>query len=321
VFLVLLTNAAYGQGENNGEDTKSINIALKISIRIASVLILILSSIAAYGIYLRINQYGLTSDRVFASVGALIAFAFGLSYSFSNFSKKGFMPNIATSNIYLSIFECIIFIALMTPIASPDRLGVNSQISRLLAGKTPIDKFDWEYLKIKSGKYGLEAIDKLAQNPKYATIANEVKNLDRDDFYQSKYNNKHTVEVFINLPNRNLIETAKGQKPLPDSFWKQDFKPNIYNIPECLRNPKTAKEKCFARMLDLNHDGIDEIMFIEYRQIYLLTVKNNIWTSIAISADNLDKEYYDKLKNGDFTMAKPEWDDIVVNGKRVKASN
>ncbi len=321
VFLVLLTNAAYGQGEGNGEDGKSINKALKISIRIAAVLTLILSSIAAYGIYLRINQYGLTSDRVFAVVGVLIAFAFGISYSLANFGKTGFMPKIATANIYLSIFECLIFIALMTPIAAPDRLGVNSQIARLMGGKTTIDKFDWEYLKLKSGKYGIMAIDKLALNPKFASIATEVKNLSRDDFYQSKFNNKYVEEIVQNLPNPQLIDTKKSKKQLPQSFWKQEFKTNLYNVPDCLRNPENTKrngEKCFAQMVDLNSDNIDEILFIENRQVYLLEFKDNIWSPVNINAGSLDKEGYEKLKNGDFATAKPEWNDIVIGDNRIR---
>ncbi|WP_240008450.1 DUF4153 domain-containing protein [Pseudaquidulcibacter saccharophilus] len=321
VFLVLLTNAAYGQGEIDGEDGKSINKALKISIRIASVLTLILSSIAAYGIYLRINQYGLTSDRVFAVVGVLIALAFGVSYTFANFGKNGFMPKIAMANIYLSIFECLIFVALMTPLAAPDRLGVNSQISRLVSGKTTIDKFDWEYLKLKSGKYGAAAIDKLTKNPKFASIATEVKNINRDEFYQSKFSNKSNEQIVQNLPNPQLIDTTKSKKQLPESFWKQAFKTNVYNVPNCLRNPESAKqndEKCFAQTIDLNHDNIDEILFVENKQAYLLVFKNNVWTPLFMNGDRLSKDEYAKLKNGDYTLAKPLWDDVIIGDTRVR---
>ena len=331
VFLVLLTNAAYGQGEGNGEDGKSINKALKISIRIAAVLTLILSSIAAYGIYLRINQYGLTSDRVFAVVGVLIAFAFGVSYSLANFgslansNKNGFMPKIATANIYLSIFECLIFIALMTPIAAPDRLGVNSQIARLMNGKTTIDKFDWEYLKLKSGKYGTMAIDKLAQDPKFASIATEVKNLKRDDFYQSKFNyKKHDEEIAQILPDPQLIDATKSKKQLPESFWKQAFKTNLYNVPDCLRNPENTKRnggKCFAQTIDLNHDNIDEILFVENNQAYVLMFKDNIWAPIFIDTVKLSKADYKKLKNGEFTTGKPVWDDVIIGDVHIKVGN
>jgi len=63
---------------------------------------------------------------------------------------------------------------LFTPIADPARLAVDDQVGRLLAGKMSPDKFDFDFLTYKAGRYGSDALTRLAAlkgGPRNAQIA------------------------------------------------------------------------------------------------------------------------------------------------------
>jgi hypothetical protein len=105
VIFVLLINAAYGQGE----EAHKINTILKIAIRIGTLILAIFSVLAAYSLALRIGQYGLTPDRVFALIGVVIAVCFGVAYLAANFGRGIFMANIERANIGMAFVKAAVF--------------------------------------------------------------------------------------------------------------------------------------------------------------------------------------------------------------------
>jgi len=56
----------------------------------------------------------------------------------------------------------LVILALFTPIADPARLAVDDQVGRLLAGQTPPSAFDFQFLYYRSGRYGRDALARLA---------------------------------------------------------------------------------------------------------------------------------------------------------------
>jgi hypothetical protein len=51
---------------------------------------------------------------------------------------------------------------LLTPLADPERLSVNSQMTRLVSGAVPASQFDYQFLRFHSGRFGTNALANLA---------------------------------------------------------------------------------------------------------------------------------------------------------------
>ena len=143
VTLILLINAAYQQGD----DERPVHVVLKLTVRLTSILLLIFAILAAVSLYLRIKQYGFTTERVLALIGVIISVLFGIGYNIVALPSKQWMPGIGKINIGLAIFNVLLLLAILTPIADPTRLSVISQVKRLQNGVVTIEKFDWSFLR------------------------------------------------------------------------------------------------------------------------------------------------------------------------------
>ncbi len=312
MFLVLLINAAYQNGDNE------LNPILKWSIRIASFETLVFAAIAAYSLYLRIDQYGLTHERILALIGVIVANLYGLGYvaaNFININSFSFMPQIKNINIGMAFVKSILFFAILTPIADPSRLSVNSQVSMLLSGKITPEKFDFRFLARESGKYGESALQKLAKdkNPQVALLANkaieENKNYDNYDAPEQK-NLKPAEKIDPN--NFNLIKGAK----LPDSFVTQDIKNRTVILPNCMAFEKPTK-KCDTILIDLNDDKKDEIIIDGDTYLVLYYETKDGWKSqsLYLSDSNIGLQNF---KLGKVEATKPQWNSLKVGDEVIE---
>ncbi|MBN8648224.1 MAG: DUF4153 domain-containing protein [Caulobacterales bacterium] len=306
MFLVLLINAAYQNGDNE------LNPILKWSIRIASFETLVFAAIAGYSLYLRIDQYGLTHERILALIGVIVANLYGVGYVASNFignTSYNFMPEIKNINIGMAFVKSILFFAILTPIADPSRLSVNSQVSMLLKGKTSPEKFDFRFLARQSGKYGEEALNKLTknQNPQIVLLANKAieENKNYDNYDAPEQKNLKSAEK-IDPNNFNLIKGAK----LPDSFVAQDIKNRTIILPNCMAYEKPEK-KCDTILIDLNNDKKDEIIIDGGSYLILFYDTKDGWKSqsLYLSDSNIGLQNF---KLGKVEAAKPEWNSLKV---------
>jgi hypothetical protein len=148
VALVLLVNAAWQQGDAE----RPVHIVLRWSARIACGLLLVFSCLAAYSLWLRIAQYGLTPERVMALVGVIIAVLYGLGYAVAAVIPKGrWLWLLEPVNIGLAFIVMLISLSVLTPIADPYRLSAQSQAGRVNTGQVAAEKFDWRALRFETG--------------------------------------------------------------------------------------------------------------------------------------------------------------------------
>jgi hypothetical protein len=110
--------------------------------------------LAAYALWLRIGQYGLTPDRVFAAAYLVVAAGFTVGYAVAALRPGAWMKTLEPTNLIMAAVSVLLLIALFTPIADPARLSVGSQVKRLETGKVAPDKFDFQFLRFEGGRYG-----------------------------------------------------------------------------------------------------------------------------------------------------------------------
>jgi len=311
VLLVLLINAAYGQGEK----ALKINVILKVTIRVATVILAIFAFLSAYSLGLRINQYGLTPDRVFAGIGVAISVCFGISYLLANFGRGGFMVNIERANIGMAFVKAAVFFAVLTPIANPSKLSVNSQTGRLLANKITPEKFDWHALRFETGKYGTMALVRLARssNSQIREMAIRTQAIKDEDRYAAE---PPEAEVQLRKPQVSQLTIVTNGTALPVSFLNYGFNVNDTSLPICLRETFKSAH-CEAAIVDLNRDNKPEIVLKADYQVFVLQEKNAAWASQNINGFALDANFKRAFDSGEIFAKAPEWDDLVVGNQTI----
>ena len=156
---LILSNAVIG----NGADEESRNPVLRWAAMALALAILPLTVIAAIATGLRISQYGLTPDRLWALTFVVLASAYGLTYIVSLArGRMNWAAYVRPANLNLAFGVAGIALFLATPILSFNALSTRDQIARLESGRTPSDKFDWAALAYDFGEPGKAALRRLS---------------------------------------------------------------------------------------------------------------------------------------------------------------
>jgi len=316
IGFVLLINAAFQQGETD----RKVQVVLKWCVRLAALLLLVFAVLAAWSLGLRINQYGLTIDRTLAGMVVVIALAYGLGYSAAVFWRGSWMELVKPLNIGLAVFKCLVFIAILTPIASPARLSVDNQVKRLASGAVKPDQFDWWLLRDRTGTYGKKALDLLAKSPDKVTAqwATRAK-LNALGARPPRDESNETAEQNARPNLKEILVVSPLSASLPESFINQDFtQPGMMNAIDCLwRKLRENEPKCRAALLDLNGDNRPEILFLEDSDLVVFQETSKGWlvagtkTIMRVGAS----EDFDARK---LQAVQPAYKDLFIGEERIQ---
>jgi hypothetical protein len=159
----LLVNATVG----NAPDEEPRSLWLRHSAMALAAVMLPLGIVAAISIGKRIGQYGLTPERLWASVFVLVALAAGLLYLGALIRRRLDWPeDVRRANIALALGVCGLGLFLALPILSFGAISARSQVARLESGKVSPEKFDWVALRFDFGPAGEREIARLARDAK-----------------------------------------------------------------------------------------------------------------------------------------------------------
>jgi hypothetical protein len=238
-FLILLANAAYQDG------TEKTAVVLKWAARLAGVLLVPITVLAAYGLSLRIGQYGLSPDRIIAAACVLVAAGYAVGYALAAVRPGAWMKALETTNIAMAFVVIAVLLALYTPVADPRRLSVNDQVARLEKGKVKADDFDYEFLRFDSGRFGRKALDRLKANPD-AVVAQRAKVAGALEYRTGNGRRSPTVA------HPRISFYPKGIQPPPGflALYAQE------TSNDCL----LGNLECEARLLDVTGDARPEVL-------------------------------------------------------------
>jgi hypothetical protein len=298
-FLILLANAAYQDG------TERTAVVLKWAARLAGVLLVPITVLAAYGLSLRIGQYGLSPDRIIAGACVLVAAGYALGYAVAAVRPGAWMKTLEATNIAMAFAVIAVLLALFTPLADPRRLSVNDQIARLRAGATTAEAFDYAFLKFDGGRFGRQALDRLQQDPDAAIKAKA-----------------HAAAAMTYKPPSKPAEVRsfdgvkvypKG-KTLPASFAGQAWPPG--DEPYCVY----GAVNCRAVLVDVDADGAEEILLGGGTTFDLYKRGAAAWSKIGQTTQLCPEAAVEKaLEGGDIRMAPSlPGQDIMIGDRRLR---
>jgi hypothetical protein len=261
--LIILINAAYQDG---AEPPHAIP---RWAARIAGLLLIPIVILAAYALWLRVDQYGLTPDRVFATAYLVVAVGFTVGYAIAALRPGPWMKPLEPTNLIMAAVSVLLLIAIFTPIADPARLSVGSQIKRLEAGKVAPDKFDYAFLRFDSGRYGREALDGLKRDkdPEVARRAIEA--------LAPGYNRPPPPAEAPTKLDLSKITVYPAGARLPDDFVNQSWGRDSGSI--CLM----TGSQCPALLLDVDGDGASEVLLASGSDFDVFSKTEGFWRKTA----------------------------------------
>ncbi|MFC0242724.1 DUF4153 domain-containing protein [Rhodopseudomonas telluris] len=312
--LVILINTALQDGArlSAAAPAASMPAALRLSIVAASLVMLPLVALAGYAIALRVAQYGWSNVRIIGTAGAAVAACYAIGYAIAVARRRIATSVLATTNIATSLVVIAIALALLSPFADPARLSVADQVARLKDGRADLDRFSFKYLRFDTGRYGVEALRRLAQDDNAPAIrAKAVAMLER----QSRYDP---------MPEGERIGMIRVAQPpggeLPRDFLTADWSSEkaSYLLPLCL---KSASSSCDAILADLDGDGSDEIILdARTGEATVFRRTDGQWRYFGTLAGSNCKGVGEKLRSGQFALAPSQLKDVEIAGTRLRVT-
>jgi len=311
--LIVLINAAFQNGRAKAA------LAVRVSARVAALLVLPLTAIAIYALGLRVYDYGWTSDRVIAAACLVVASCYALGYAWAAHRYETWLSAIANVNLATAFVVLAVLLALFTPIADPARLSVNNQVARLEKGRTKATAFDFHYLRFEGRRYGQEALARLSQQaagPEAALIRELAAKALRDTDRWQPGTQVPTVSIADN------VKVWPSTTRLPASFAAQKWSPmDDQAILPCLL---TRGSNCDALVLDVDGDGKPEVLLFNagrYTAAPLYTERADGKWVVAGHLDASGSEcapLIEKLKAGQYTLVAPRMKALEVAGQLLQ---
>ncbi|MGP8291875.1 DUF4153 domain-containing protein [Halomonas sp. AOP43-A1-21] len=194
---------------------------LRRVILLAVVLLPVGSVLAAWALWLRIDQYGLSLDRLWAVLLQVLTAAFTLSYSLLLlWRRRAALPALQRANVGLALLVSIALIVVNTPLADMRQWVAENQVKRLLDGRTTAEAFDVNYLRFQLGQPGALALQTLAES----------------ELAQSQPEFARRIELSLKQTERWSQEPLVDTQELNDVAQQFKASPDGASLPEPLLN-------------------------------------------------------------------------------------
>jgi hypothetical protein len=315
--LIFLVNAAYQDGR---AETRAVAI-LRYASRLAALVLVPLVALAAYGVGLRIAQYGWTPERITALACDIVAACYGLGY-FAAALRWTNSAWLEPTNIFTSMIIVGVLLALSTPVADPARISVADQLSRLRAGTEKPEHFDFGFLRFRAGRYGVQALEQLAartEGPQASIIAERANQaLHARNIWEIGRAASQPPTTPAERGLRITVVFPNGAT-LPEGFVQQDW--NAIQLRWKLPNCLVSDIRCDAILTDLDGDGQPEILLLNRPTGVAAAFKKGladtswIYLGAVTNADCFGVR--NALLAGQFETAQPAFKDIIANGQRL----
>jgi hypothetical protein len=300
--------------------------------------LLFVTGIAGWALWLRVAQYGLTEDRVWALFVWLLAAGHALGYSLSLFpslqprawrAARGgrWMPTVAPTNVALAIVAVVALALLASPLLDPRRLGVDAQVARLVKGDVEPAEFDYRYLRWESGRWGLLALRELAQgqgDARQLQIAGLAKHeLAKKQRYGDEVNAEGVLSREEARQRIRLVAPATATAaPVPDSLLdylrldEQD-----YYARQCLQPANSCSIWMHDFDGDRQHDALVIVGMPRNSDAYLFTPQRGGWRMVSELCCNFGEvTWLQAIRRGEVRTVVPRWPDLQIGNRRIEVN-
>ncbi|MFK3774350.1 DUF4153 domain-containing protein [Pseudomonas sp. NPDC089406] len=266
----------------------------------------VLAGLAAWSSWLRVEQYGLTPSRIFALLLVAVMLVHGLAAAWAVLGRSAtWLGSLRYSNPWVAVLSAVLLVLYFSPVIDPLGRSTDSQVERLLSGRTPPADFDAQALYGSLGTPGIVAFTQLEQR------------LKRD-------------ELFDPATRKQLLAAMAMAKPgwleerAPTFEWLGPQQPGVETITGASDNLYLCDDGCYLWAVDLGGDGRDEVLVIP-RGTY--NARLNVYTqdgagwrkvgSLHTRAQNFD-EMLEQIRQGTVKAVTPRYKTLSFAGQELR---
>ncbi len=315
---VLCVNAAW----QDGQERQPYPDGLATVLRWAWLSLVPIVLVAGWALALRIGQYGWSEHRIWAVFICILLCGYALGYAASVWpalARRGWMSSVGSTNVLMALVLVSGLVLLLSPLADPRRLAVADQVQRLQDGRIDPARFDFVYLRDRTGRWGQTALQALASveggDARMQTIARLARESLQERLAQLEEQAPPAPLTLEQLHAR--IELIGDTTPLDAALVQLIHDSNgKFRQPEC-RDPRVV---CAAWRQDLDGDGAAEVLLVtdepHWASAYLYARREGRWQAVAIYSASTN--WLEALRNNAVQKGRPGWPELEVGNLRVR---
>ncbi len=302
---VALLNAAYQDGQEESPYPRRLGFL----IRCATLLLLPVTLLAIYALWVRIDSYGFTVARAWGFLVALVGLAYAGGYAWAAIGRGRWMAGIGQVNVAIALFTIAMLTLMLSSPLSPERLAAASQHRRALedpAGDA------YAYLRFESGRYGRERLARLAETGGPAGSSDirvrAARELERDTRWEAEPTSALAAAAFDVFPPGSTLGPAllAALASAPDVGLQSDCLPD---------------HRCTLLFADLNRDAAPEAIVLSDTRATMATrtpagwrVVDSVWSMRPQRPGGRRDALRQAAEAGNYRIVDLPWQAIEING-------
>lgn len=285
--------------------------ALRYLIKCSLVVAPIYMLIAGWSLWVRIQQYGWTPERLYGVLVVVVLLVWSFGY-LASILRRGHNPLEIQGKVILgvSLLALGLLVLLSSPVIDAWRISVNSHMGLYHSGKIKPDQVSL-YMLDHSGKPGRAALEALQKD-----VAFNQDSKRRRDLNSLLQGSRDPVKELTATQLVSKVVIAPGSEKPDDAFWTF-VKAQGYRITSC-----AEQNACVLVSQDLNADGHPEQVLYAFGdgESLVFGMQKNKWDLLAVArlpeGFNKDK-LLQAVANQQLGSAPRIWRDITIDGKRL----
>ncbi|MDR4047599.1 MAG: DUF4153 domain-containing protein [Citrobacter sp.] len=285
--------------------------ALRYLIKCALAVTPIYTLIAGWALWVRIQQYGWTPERLYGVLVVVVLLVWSFGY-LASILRRGRNPLELQGPVILgvSLLALGLLVLLSSPVIDAWRISVNSHMGLYHSGKIKPDQVSL-YMLDHSGKPGRAALEALQKD-----VAFNQDSKRRRDLNSLLQGSRDPVKELTATQLVSKVVIAPGSEKPDDAFWTF-VKAQGYRITSC-----AEQNACVLVNQDLNADGHPEQVLYAFGdgESLVFGMQKNKWDLLAVArlpeGFNKDK-LLQAVANQQLGSAPRIWRDITIDGKRL----
>jgi hypothetical protein len=262
---IKLINSAW----QDSPDAPPFGPRLRAVLRVAAIGLLPLALVALYGLAVRVQQYGWTTPRVWGIYLAALLVVYAAGYALAAWAPRRFHAILGATNIAAALCALAMLAAVQTPLLSPDRLTVDSQIQRLVDGRVPPGDFRYLSMARDHGDYGRHALQRLAdgaaqaQSPEIAIAAE----LALKGNYYDWGDPRRTGSRIAKSPAMPTFNVYPAGSAVPEGWWAAATLSAPFQTSNCIsadqaasKDAAAAHRRCWLIHADVTGAGANDLV-------------------------------------------------------------
>lgn len=285
--------------------------ALRYLIKCSLIVAPIYMLIAGWSLWVRIQQYGWTPERLYGVLVVVVLLVWSFGY-LASILRRGRNPLELQGPVILgvSLLALGLLVLLSSPVIDAWRISVNSHMGLYHSGKIKPDQVSL-YMLDHSGKPGRAALEALQKD-----VAFNQDSKRRRDLNSLLQGRRDPVKELTATQLVSKVVMAPGSQKPDDAFWAF-VKTQGYRITSC-----AEQNACVLVNQDLNADGHPEQVLYAFGdgESLVFGMQKNKWDLLAVArlpeGFNKDK-LLQAVANQQLGSAPRIWRDITIDGKRL----